>query len=91
MLAGLSDDLDQIRFKVDPLPERTLPSGRDLRAMEFQVGEPMKPNLKPGLVFSGVHFPIGKVQDRRCNAIYSVRIGESVIECWPSGRLAIQT
>jgi hypothetical protein len=58
--------------------------------MEFQVDPPMKPNLKPDLVFSPVHFPVGAIHGRRCNAIYSVKISESVIECWPSGRLVIQ-
>jgi hypothetical protein len=47
----------------------------------------MKPNLKPRLVFLAAHFPIGAINGRRWNAIYSVRISESVIESWQSASL----
>jgi hypothetical protein len=61
--------------------------GRDHRAREFQVDLPMKPNLKPRLVFLAAHFPIGAINGRLCRAIYSVRISESVMESWQSASL----
>jgi hypothetical protein len=49
----------------------------DLRAMEFQVDGPMKPNLKADLMFSVAHFPIGVARRSRFLEPYSIRINES--------------